>query len=88
MSNMALDVKVFIEACEQKPSADNVHLYRSLIAEKYDLDVRDYDGKIEVIGYMQDPTADMENFRGREMLFPKRWVTIAVFDPETEVSVT
>jgi hypothetical protein len=56
-------------------------------AEKYDLTIRDYDGMIEVIGYMQDPTADMENFRGREMLFPKRWVTIAVFDPETEVSV-
>ena len=36
MSNMALDVKVFIDACDQKPSPDNVHLYRSLIAEEYD----------------------------------------------------
>ena len=36
MSNMALDVKVFIEACDQQPSPDNVHLYRTLIAEEYD----------------------------------------------------
>jgi predicted HAD superfamily Cof-like phosphohydrolase len=33
---MALDVKVFIDACDQQPSPDNVHLYRSLIAEEYD----------------------------------------------------
>ena len=36
MSNMALDVKVFIDACDQRPSPDNVHLYRTLIAEEYD----------------------------------------------------
>jgi predicted HAD superfamily Cof-like phosphohydrolase len=36
MSNMALDVKVFIDACDQQPSPDNVHLYRTLIAEEYD----------------------------------------------------
>jgi predicted HAD superfamily Cof-like phosphohydrolase len=36
MSNMALDVKVFIEACDQKPSQENAHLYRTLIAEEYD----------------------------------------------------
>jgi len=36
MSNMALDVKVFIDACDQQPSPDNVHLYRSLIAEEYE----------------------------------------------------
>ena len=28
-------------------------------AERYDLFLRDYDNKVEVIGWMQDPTADM-----------------------------
>jgi predicted HAD superfamily Cof-like phosphohydrolase len=33
---MALDVKVFIDACDQQPSPDNVELYTTLIAEEYD----------------------------------------------------
>jgi predicted HAD superfamily Cof-like phosphohydrolase len=33
---MELDVKIFLDACEQKPGAENVHLYRGLIAEEYD----------------------------------------------------
>jgi predicted HAD superfamily Cof-like phosphohydrolase len=33
---MQLDVKMFLDACEQKPSQENVHLYRGLIAEEYD----------------------------------------------------
>jgi len=36
MSNMALDVKVFIDACDQQPSQENAHLYRGLIAEEYE----------------------------------------------------
>ena len=55
-------------------------------AEKYDLAYREYDDMVEVIGQMQDPTQDMRNFEGREMLFPKRWVTIGVLHSETEVS--
>jgi NTP pyrophosphatase (non-canonical NTP hydrolase) len=35
MSKMALDVKVFIEACDQQPSIENVSLYRNLINEEY-----------------------------------------------------
>lgn len=56
-------------------------------AEKYDLALRDYDNMVEVIGWMQDPTSDMKDFQGREMLFPKRWVTIGVLPAETSVSV-
>lgn len=56
-------------------------------AERYDLFLRDYDNMVEVIGWMQDPTNDMKNFQGREMLFPKRWVTIGVLPAETEVNV-
>ena len=56
-------------------------------AERYDLYLRDYDNMVEVIGWMQDPTNDMKNFQGREMLFPKRWVTIGVLPAETEVNV-
>jgi len=33
---MPLDVHLFLSACDQKPSQDNVHLYRGLIAEEYE----------------------------------------------------
>jgi hypothetical protein len=56
-------------------------------AEKYDLAYRDFDDMVEVIGWMQDPTLSMNDFQGREMLFPKRWVTIGVLPAETEVNV-
>jgi hypothetical protein len=56
-------------------------------AERYDVVYRDFDDMVEVIGWMQDPTYDMRDFEGREMLFPKRWVTIGVLPSETEVSV-
>jgi hypothetical protein len=36
---------------------------------------------------MQDPTHDMKDFQGREMLFPKRWVTIGVLPAETQVKL-
>jgi hypothetical protein len=56
-------------------------------AEKYDLFYRDFDDMVEVVGWMQDPNYDMKDFQGREMLFPKRWVTIGVLSAETEVNV-
>ena len=56
-------------------------------AERYDLFLREFDGMVEVIGWMQDPTCDMKDFQGREMLFPKRWVTIGVIPAETKVNV-
>lgn len=54
-------------------------------ADKYDLCLREFDNKIELIGLVQDPTYDMKDFEGREMLFPKRWVTLDVLDYDTEV---
>ena len=56
-------------------------------AERYDLFLREFDNMVEVIGWMQDPTSDMRNYQGREMLFPKRWVTIGVLPAETRVNV-
>jgi hypothetical protein len=56
-------------------------------AEKYDLFLREFDKMVEVVGWMQDPTKDMKDFQGREMLFPKRWVTIGVLPEETPVNV-
>lgn len=56
-------------------------------AEKYDLFLRDFDNQVEVIGFVQDPNYDMKDFEGKEMLFPKRWVTLGVFDAETQVTV-
>jgi len=56
-------------------------------AEKYDLALREYDDMVEVIGWMEDPTYDMKDFQGREMLFPKRWVTIGVIPADTMINV-
>lgn len=56
-------------------------------AERYDLYLREYDNQVEVIGWMQDPTKEMRDFQGREMLFPKRWVTIGVLPGDTPVNV-
>ena len=56
-------------------------------AERYDLFLREFDDMVEVIGWRQDPTCDMRDFQGREMLFPKRWVTIGVIPAETKVNV-
>ena len=54
-------------------------------AEKYDLVLRDFDNQVEVVGWVQDPNYDMKDFQGREMLFPKRWITIGVLSAETNI---
>jgi len=56
-------------------------------AERYDLVYREFDDMVEVLGWMQDPTYDMNDFQGREMLFPKRWVTIGVLSADTQVAL-
>jgi hypothetical protein len=56
-------------------------------AEKYDMVLREFDDQVEVIGWMQDPNYEMKEFQGREMLFPKRWITIGVLPAETQVRV-
>jgi hypothetical protein len=56
-------------------------------AEKYDLFLRDFDNCVEVLGLVQDPTINFKNYEGREMLIPKRWVTIGVLPESTKVSV-
>jgi hypothetical protein len=55
-------------------------------AEKYDFADRG-DGEIELIGYVPDPTLDIRDFDRREMLFPKRWVTLAVYHESEEINV-
>jgi hypothetical protein len=47
-------------------------------AQKYDAVQREYDELYEVIALIADPTYSIEDFEGREMLFPKRWCTLAV----------
>ena len=56
-------------------------------ADRYDLYLRNFDGMVEVLGWVQDPTADMNDYRGLEMLFTKRWVTLAVFPASEPVNV-
>lgn len=55
-------------------------------AYMYDLFERDFDNKVELIGLVDDPTHNIKDFAGREMLFPKKWVTLQVFNPK-EISV-
>ena len=55
-------------------------------AYKYDLSLREFDNKVELLGLVDDPTYDINDFRGREMLFPKKWVTLSVLDYDTEVA--
>jgi hypothetical protein len=61
--------------------------YKLPRADRYDLYLRDFDNMVEVLGWVQDPSADMNDYRGREMLFPKRWVTIGVLPAGTSVNV-
>lgn len=61
--------------------------YKMPRAERYDLFLRDFDNQVEVLGWMQDPTQNMKDYEGREMLFPKRWVTIGVLDADTAVKI-
>lgn len=61
--------------------------YKMPRADRYDLFLRTFDNMVEVIGWMQDPNHNMEDFRGREMLFPKRWVTIGVLPAATKINV-
>lgn len=56
-------------------------------AERYDLFLREFDNMVEVLGFVPDPTADMRDYQGRELLFPKRWVTIGTLPAETKVHV-
>lgn len=56
-------------------------------AEKYDLFLREFDNSVEVLGLVQDPTINLKDFEGREMLIPKRWVTIGVLPENTMVTV-
>ena len=56
-------------------------------ADKYDLFLREFDNMVELVGLVQDPTLDMNDFRGREMLFPKKWVTLAVLPASEPVNV-
>ena len=60
---------------------------KTIQAEKYDLVLREYDNMVELIGLVQDPNYDMNDFRGREMLFTKRWLTLAVIPAEYNVNV-
>ena len=56
-------------------------------AYKYDLFYREYDDMVELIGLVDDPTYDMKDFVGREMLFPKRWLTLDVYDSKKKVRI-
>ena len=61
--------------------------YKMPRADRYDLAFRDFDNMVEVIGWVPDPTLDMNDYRGREMLYPKRWLTIGVLPANITVGM-
>lgn len=65
--------------------AKKLAVQHNLKAERFDLFLREFDNTVELIGLVPDPNYDMKDFVGREMLFPKRWVTLKTFDAETAV---
>jgi hypothetical protein len=67
-----------------KQIAEKLKLPRAF---KYDLFLRDFDNKVELVGLVEDPNYNMNEFRGREMLFPKKWVALEVLPTSYEVSV-
>ena len=56
-------------------------------AYKYDLFLREFDNKIELIGLVDDPTYNMKDFVGKEMLFPRKWVTLDVLETNMKVNI-
>ena len=58
----------------------------NLQAYKYDLFLREFDNMVELVGLVNDPTLNINDFRGREMLFPKKWVTLKTFFGESNVN--
>lgn len=67
-----------------KQIAEQLKLPRAF---RYDLFLRDYDNMVELVGLVEDPNYNMNDFRGREMLFPKKWVTLEVLPASYEVTV-
>ena len=65
-----------------------VNEYKLPQADRYDLYLREFDNKVEVLGWMRDPNLNFHDYESREMLFPKRWVTIGVIDAEDRVRVS
>lgn len=68
-----------------KVAENLVEKYNLIRAQRYDLVLREYDGMVELIGLVDDPTLDIRDFQNREMLFPKRWVTLGVFEQTEKV---
>lgn len=68
MSVIDLAKKALIDSAKSKYPGYNI-----TNTEMY---FREYDKTFEILGYISDPTIDPEEFYGREILFPKRWVTL------------
>lgn len=53
-------------------------------AEKYNIVERDFDGMLEIIGYMEDPSYDLSDLGKNHRWTPKSWLTIGVVSPYAE----
>lgn len=65
--------------------ANDLAKKNGLKAYKFDLYLREFDNTVELVGLVNDPTVNMEDFRGREMLFPRKWVTMKTFSADCTV---
>jgi hypothetical protein len=76
--NMSSTTRVAKQIAETNPKYPKAY--------KYDVVLRDFDNKVELIGLVDDPTYNIADFRGREMLFPKKWVTLDVLETSMRVA--
>jgi len=56
--------------------------YSSYNIAEFALFHRTYDDSYEILGLISDPTIEPQEFFGREILFPKKWVTLDVVPME------
>ena len=54
-------------------------------ADRYDMMYREVDNQVEILGFLNDPRADLYDFQGREMFTPRMWITIGVLPANTVV---
>ena len=52
----------------------------------FEFQQRKYDGKWVLFRYMIDPSVDLEDYEDKEMLIPKIWIPIGVYDYMIEVA--
>jgi hypothetical protein len=71
-----MELNMNVDALTSKLIDDAKNKYLGYNVTNTAIYYREYDKTFEVLGYVSDPTIDPVEFYGREILFPKKWVTL------------